>query len=138
MIKSAVAAAGASDKKPLVLAVTVLTHFENDTLKTELGVSRSITEHVLALASIAIEAGADGIICSPHEIGPIRKKFGGKITIVTPGIRPEGSDLDDQHRVFTPARAVGEGADYIVVGRPIMNSPDKRKAAESIIRSMDG
>lgn len=138
MIRSAVDSVSNSVQKPLVLAVTVLTHFENEMLRTELGVVRNITDHVLALASIAVESGADGIICSPHEIAPIRREFGDKITIVTPGIRPEGSDLDDQIRVFTPAEAVGEGADYIVVGRPIMNSPDKRKAAENIIRSMDG
>lgn len=138
MIGAAVKAASESPGKPLVLAVTVLTHFNSRMLKSDLGINRNVPEHVLSLASLAVGAGADGIICSPHEISFIRKAFGEKITIVTPGIRPEGAEAYDQHRTFTPGKAVAEGADYIVVGRPVMNAPDRRKAAEDILRSIDG
>lgn len=137
MIEAAVKAASESPGKPLVLAVTVLTHFNSRMLKSDLGINREVPEHVLSLASLAVSSGAGGIICSPHEISIIRKAFGDRITIVTPGIRPEGAETDDQHRIFTPGRAAAEGADYIVVGRPVMNAPDRKKAAEEILRSID-
>ncbi len=135
MMKAAVRAAADSSVKTLVLAVTVLTHFDECVLIEELGIGRGIGEHVMALASLSVESGVDGIICSPREIAPLRKTYGDKITIVTPGIRPAGAAADDQHRVFTPERAVKEGADYIVVGRPVMNAPDRRRAAGEIIRA---
>ncbi len=136
MMKAAVRAAEA-EPGPLVIAVTVLTHLDSAMLN-ELGVARSLEEHVGALAGLALDSGVDGLVCSPREISFLRKTFGLKPLIVTPGIRPEGAGRDDQTRIFTPARAVSEGADYIVVGRPITRAPDRRRAAEMIIRSIDG
>jgi orotidine-5'-phosphate decarboxylase len=136
MIKAAVRAASASENKPLVLAVTVLTHIDGRTLKDELGIGRELEKHVLKLAVTAVDSGADGVICSPREISVLRKTFRDNITIVTPGIRPAGTDINDQSRTFTPGRALDEGADYIVIGRPVMNAPDRKKAAENIIKAI--
>jgi orotidine-5'-phosphate decarboxylase len=136
MMRAAVRSAKAGSG-PLVIAVTVLTHFDSAMLN-ELGVERGLEEHVIALAGLALDSGVDGIVCSPREISSLRKTFGQKPIIVTPGIRPEGAVRDDQTRTFTPAMAVSEGADYIVVGRPITRAPDQRRAAEEIIRSIDG
>ncbi len=137
MMKAAVRAAAEAEPGPLVIAVTVLTHLDSVMLN-ELGVARSIEEHVIALAGLALDSGVDGVVCSPREISFLRKTFGSKPLIVTPGIRPEGAGRDDQTRIFTPGRAVSEGADFIVVGRPITKAPDRRRAAEMIIRSIDG
>jgi orotidine-5'-phosphate decarboxylase len=92
---------------------------------------------VLQRAERALAAGADGVISSPHEAAAIRTlpQAAGKL-IVTPGVRPEGAEKGDQKRVMTPARALAEGADHIVVGRPVTRSPDPRAAAEAIIATL--
>jgi orotidine-5'-phosphate decarboxylase len=98
----------------------------------ETGVSGGTTQQVLRLGRLALEAGADGLICSAHELAQLRDAFGAAPLLVVPGIRPAGSDVGDQARVMTPEAAVRAGASYIVVGRPITEAPDPAKAAAAI------
>jgi orotidine-5'-phosphate decarboxylase len=93
-------------------------------------------EVVLRRASVAAKAGCHGIVCSPKEIQTVRRKVGPKLVIVTPGIRPGGAAADDQKRSSTPATAIADGADYLVVGRPIRSAPDPRAAAAQIVEEI--
>lgn len=138
MIEAAVAAAHAKGpKRPLILAVTVLTSLDASALY-ETGVSGGTTQQVLRLGRLALAAGADGLICSAHELGPLRDAFGAKPVLVVPGIRPAGSDIGDQARVMSPQAAVQAGASYIVVGRPISQAPDAGAAAAAIAHMIAG
>jgi len=118
---------------PIVIGVTVLTSMDEATLR-ESGVERPLLDHVVALARMAQAAGLDGVVASPHETASIRAACGDGFTIVTPGIRgaAAGADRHDQSRTMGPAEAVGAGASYVVVGRPIIGAPDPRAAAEAI------
>lgn len=119
----------------LVLGVTVLTSLtETDLL--QIGFSGSAIENVVRLAKLAQSSGLRGVVASPLEIEPIREACGGDFVILTPGIRPKGSDAGDQQRVMTPGEAVRAGATYIVVGRPITNAADPRSAAQRIAEEM--
>jgi len=120
--------------KPLVIAVTVLTSMDADTLR-EGGIERPLLDHVLALARMAQKAGLDGVVASPQETAEIRRACGSEFAIVTPGIRgaSAGSEKNDQARTMGPAEAVKAGASYLVVGRPIIGAADPRKAAEGIV-----
>lgn len=129
------AAALAGESRPKILAVTVLTSFDAAGL-AETGVSGGTAQQVLRLARLALAAGADGLVCSPHEISILRDAFGAQPILVVPGIRPAGAALGDQARVMTPEQAVAAGADYIVVGRPITGAPDPGQAASDIARSI--
>ena len=122
--------------RPLVLAVTVLTSLDRAALSRELGVASSVEGHVLHLVGLAREAGLDGSVASPNEIAAIRRNLGSAWVIVTPGIRPAGSDPGDQSRIATPAAAARAGAHYLVVGRPITAAPDPAKAAQAILEEM--
>ncbi len=103
----------------LLVGVTVLTSLNQQNLR-EIGVERSPEEQVLSLAALAVDAGLDGVVCSGHEAGRIRTRFGDEFLRVTPGIRPSSYRVtDDQQRVLTPARALAEGSSYLVIGRPI-------------------
>lgn len=117
--------------KPILIAVTVLTSL--DDIKP-LGISGSVEEQVLRLARLTKEAGLDGVVASPLEVAAIRKECGEKFVIVTPGIRPAGSEVGDQKRLATPEGAIANGADYLVVGRPILADPDPVAAAERILQ----
>jgi orotidine-5'-phosphate decarboxylase len=128
MIAAAVEAAAARTK---ILAVTVLTSLDASAL-SETGVAGGTTQQVLRLARLALANGADGLVCSAHEISVLRDAFGAKPLLVVPGIRPAGSDAGDQARVMTPEQAIAAGADYIVVGRPITGAPAPGEAAEAI------
>jgi orotidine-5'-phosphate decarboxylase len=99
-------------------------------------VADSVEGHVLHLASLAAAAGLDGCVASPQEIGGLRLSRGPNWVIVTPGVRPAGSALGDQSRIATPASAIGAGAHYLVVGRPITAAPDPARAAEAVLREM--
>jgi orotidine-5'-phosphate decarboxylase len=127
-------AAGASLK---ILGVTVLTSLERSDLDDGLIRPGVLSEIVVERAARAFEAGADGIICSPNEAAAIRAlpESAGRL-IVTPGVRPAGSDLGDQRRVATPARAIADGADHVVVGRPVWKSSDPAGIARSILAEM--
>ena len=116
---------------PLVIAVTILTSINNDTLRS-IGVEKDVKEEVASLAKLAKDAGLDGVVCSPHEIEIIREACGKDFTIVTPGVRPKGSAVGDQKRVMTPLEAVTKGADYIVVGRPITKAENPVEAAKNL------
>ena len=142
MMKAAREAAHASAAKagvppPLIIAITVLTSFDQDTL-ISIGVPRPVIDQVDALAWLAQEAGADGVVASPQEVGRLRAARGDGFVLITPGIRPADPPglpprpRDDQARTMTPAEAVAAGASYIVVGRPIIAAPDPRAAAEKI------
>jgi len=119
-------------RRPRLLAVTVLTSLSSTDLQT-IGVQTPVADQVLRLALLAAEAGMDGVVASPQEIGPIREACGPRFLIVTPGIRREGDDRGDQTRVTGPAEAVLSGADYVVVGRPIRDADNPREEAERII-----
>jgi orotidine-5'-phosphate decarboxylase len=132
------AAKAASDfavTRPIVLGVTVLTSLDRKALLSDVGVAASVEGHVLRLAERAQEAGLDGCVASPHEIGLLRRALGPRWTIVTPGIRP-ADRTDDQRRVATPASAVRAGADYLVVGRPITAAPDPAAAIRAIVEEI--
>ncbi len=122
--------------KPLCLAVTVLTSLDRAALQRELNVPLSVEGHVLHLAQLAKAAGADGSVAAPQEIRTLRIGLGRGWLIVTPGVRPAGSEADDQARVATPEAALQAGADYLVVGRPITAAPDPAKAALAVLDKM--
>ncbi len=124
-------------KPPKLLAVTVLTSMD-ETQFADLNYKNTIAEQVIALASLAKEAGMNGVVASPKEAAAIRKACGKDFLIVTPGVRPAGASLDDQSRVATPAAALKNGATHIVVGRPVTKAENRRAAAEAIAEEIKG
>ena len=115
-----------------ILAVTVLTSYDNRDLKAA-GYAASVPELAAGRAAKAREIGVDGIVCSAEEAARLRAIIGPNLALVTPGIRPPGSDSGDQKRIMTPTAAIAAGADYLVVGRPILAAADPRAAAEAIV-----
>jgi orotidine-5'-phosphate decarboxylase len=122
--------------RPKLLAVTVLTSLNQDDMK-HIGVRSGVESQVVRLARLARDAGMDGVVASPHEVGRIRKECGRRFLIVTPGIRPPKGALDDQKRVMTPEAAIRAGANYLVVGSPIRDAADPVAAARAIVESME-
>lgn len=135
VVRAAVAGRGARDTK--ILAVTILTSLERGDLDDGLMIDGPVRDLVEMRARNAFLAGADGVISSPQEAGLIRAlpEARGKL-IVTPGVRPRGADTGDQKRITTPAAAIAEGSDHIVVGRPIWQADAPRAAAEAILADM--
>lgn len=125
------------DARPRLLAVTILTSSTGETLR-RVGIEQPVEEMVVRLARLAREAGMDGVVASPREIGLIREACGPDFLIVTPGVRPSFASLDDQKRVMTPADAIGAGADYLVIGRPIAKADDPALAADLIADEIAG
>jgi orotidine-5'-phosphate decarboxylase len=125
------AAAAVGSDRPMILGVTVLTSMAPADLAAA-GVFGTTADQVLRLGRLAIEAGADGIVCSPREVEPLRRALGPSVKLVVPGIRPTGSAAGDQARTMTPEQAVAAGADWIVVGRPITGANDPGSAAANI------
>jgi orotidine-5'-phosphate decarboxylase len=123
-------------QKPKVLGVTVLTSLEPEVLRREFGIQHSLRTHVKHLSKMARDAGLDGVIASGHEVSLIRNHCGDKFLIVTPGIRPSWSPPEDQKRTMTPRDAVREGADYLVIGRSILDQSDSLKALDLITVEM--
>jgi len=124
-------------RKPFILAITVLTSMSEEDLKSDLLVNVSLTDYITHLASRAQRAGLDGVVCSPKEIKLIRKACGDDFVIVTPGIRPSWSvTKDDQKRITTPKEAIKNGANYIVVGRPILKADDPERAAAKLLEEI--
>jgi orotidine-5'-phosphate decarboxylase len=118
--------------RPLIIAVTVLTSSDANTLR-ETGIERAAEDQVLHLARLASECGLDGVVSSPLEVSAIKSSVGKPgFLIVTPGVRPGFATNDDQKRVMTPRRAVSEGSDYLVIGRPILQADDRASALELI------
>lgn len=137
MMSRAVEAAAQSQARPLLLAVTILTSLKDEELRT-IGMVSSALDQVLRLAALAQEAGVDGIVCSPQEIDVIRQEFGPDLLIVTPGIRPLWASPDDQKRIMTPAQAVEKGADYLVIGRPILEARSPSETFQKIYEELKG
>jgi len=131
MMKAAAEAASTvpADRRPLVIAVTVLTSLSQADIRHTLGTTRTVEEQVVPLARETQAAGLHGVVASPHEIAPIRQACGSDFVIVTPGVRPADAALNDQQRVMTPGEAIRAGADYLVIGRPITAAPDPVEAA---------
>ncbi|HXJ78375.1 MAG TPA: orotidine-5'-phosphate decarboxylase [Candidatus Methylomirabilis sp.] len=127
------AQSGSGSRRPLVIAVTVLTSLDRAALSTELGVASSVEGHVLHLCRLAREAGLDGCVASPNEIRVIRNQLGPGWVIVTPGVRPAGSASNDQSRIATPQATARAGAHYLVVGRPITAAADPVTAAQALL-----
>ncbi len=140
MARAVEAAADESQKskspRALLLAVTVLTSLKADELQ-EVGVPSLPGGQVLRLARLAGKAGVDGVVCSPQEIGLIKKEFGPELLVVTPGIRPSWAAAQDQKRIMTPSEAFEAGADYIVVGRPITTAASPAEAFLKISQELD-
>jgi len=132
------AAYKANIPRPILLGVTILTSIDETGFQQNFGSERQLTKQVVYLAQLAQEAGLDGVVASPLEIEPIRKACGDDFLIVTPGIRPEWAETGDQRRITTPAEAIRRGADYIVVGRPIIEADDPLEAAGMILDEMRG
>ncbi|HEO71554.1 MAG TPA: orotidine-5'-phosphate decarboxylase [Candidatus Hydrogenedentes bacterium] len=134
MIEAARAGAEGSDTR--VLAVTVLTSLSDKALRDEVGIPERASEAVVRLAKMAVGAGAHGVVASPREIEAIRKALGKDALVVTPGIRPAWARKDDQERVMTPRDAAQAGADFIVVGRPILKHADPARAVSLILEEL--
>ena len=134
-VKEGAAASGA--RPPLVIAVTVLTSIDQEVFNNQLGVPGPIIDSVLSWAVQAKEAGLDGVVASPLEVAAIREACGKNFVVVTPGIRPSGSDAGDQKRIMTPGQAINAGATYIVVGRPVTAADDPVSAAMKIAAEID-
>jgi orotidine-5'-phosphate decarboxylase len=115
-----------------ILAVTVLTSF-NDADLAAAGYGATVGEVVARRAAQARDIGVDGLVCSPEEAANVRRIVDGSLTLVTPGIRPAGASVGDQKRIATPSAAIAAGADYLVVGRPILAAEDPKAAAEAIV-----
>lgn len=118
-----------------ITAVTVLTSLTQHEL-ADLGLPSDPAKLAISLAQRAVHAGATSIVCSPHEAATIRRNLGDEITIITPGVRPKNSSKDDQNRVMSPREAIEQGANYVVIGRPITQSPSPRDAAGEIRNSL--
>ena len=119
-------------RRPAILGVTVLTSLEDADLR-QVGVASRAATQVVRLARLAKRAGLDGVVASPREIARIRRACGPRFLIVTPGVRPAGADLHDQKRVLTPAAAIAAGADYLVVGRPVIAAADPVAAVNGLV-----
>ena len=121
--RKALDALGGGAQQPLLIAVTVLTSMGAGDL-AELGIDATPEQQVLRLARLAQDSGLDGVVCSPREAALLRAELGADFKLVTPGIRPQGASMDDQTRVLTPADAIRQGSDYLVMGRPITQAAD--------------
>jgi orotidine-5'-phosphate decarboxylase len=130
-MRAAREAAGNKKSRPALLAVTMLTSFDEATLR-EIGMEGSVEARVVALARLAERAGLDGVVCSALEARSVRRELGPRFKILVPGVRPGTAATNDQSRVATPGDAIRAGADYLVVGRPITAAKDPREAALQI------
>ncbi len=135
MLDAAVTALSSASHTPLLIGVTVLTSMSADELRA-CGVTRPLPEQVVYLADMARQHGLDGVVCSAQEAAVLRSKLGREFLLVTPGIRPAGSALNDQTRIMTPEQAVAAGSDYLVIGRPITSAKDPGEACRAIAQSI--
>lgn len=136
VVKGAVAGRG-NDTRLRILGVTVLTSLTQESLSVS-GIAMKLEDLVLKRAEFCAAAGADGVVASAREAAAIRARFGKDLLIVTPGVRPAGVSADDQARIVSPAEAIANGADYLVVGRPVVNAENRQAAAGAIIAEIEG
>ena len=127
---------GAASSGLKILAVTVLTAFDKNDLE-DLGHSRTVEDLVRHLAVKSREAGADGLVCSPLEVAWLRPLVGAEMTLVTPGVRSAGADSGDQKRISTPAQAIRDGADYLVIGRQVTRAADPKAELQRILNELN-
>ncbi|MDQ1698830.1 MAG: orotidine-5-phosphate decarboxylase, partial [Frankiaceae bacterium] len=130
-----IAAAAEAMPDTLIAAVTILTSLSAEDLG-RLGIGGTPDEAVTRLARLAVDAGARALVCSPREVALVRAAVGPGVVLVTPGVRPAGADVNDQVRVATPEQALADGADLLVIGRPITAAPDPADAARAIAASL--
>ena len=135
MMQAAREALEGLSERPRLIAVTVLTSMGEEELRA-IGIAASARQQVLLLATLAHDSGMDGVVCSAQEAPLLRPAFGADFLLVTPGIRPAGSEAGDQTRILTPTQAIRSGADYLVIGRPITQAADPLAALESIAREI--
>lgn len=128
---------GSMNERPILLAVTILTSIDQQALWNEMGITSSLNDEVLLLSLIAKNNGAQGVVASAQEAAKIRKLCGEKFVIVTPGIRPANSPSNDQQRIVTPAQAIANGANYLVVGRPITTNNDPKSQSRKIVEEIE-
>ena len=121
-----------SEDKPLIIGVSVLTSLDERFLKEDLGVKRSVLEHMLYLSDMAMDCGLDGVVCSPEEVRAIKERVGHRGCIVTPGIRLAGAGKHDQQRVGSAQQALADGSDYLVIGRALTHCDDVESALASL------
>jgi orotidine-5'-phosphate decarboxylase len=131
MMKAALEGVHRSGRSPLLIAVTVLTSM-NQAALNQVGVTGDLRSQVLNLARLTKQSGLHGVVCSAQEAEMLRAEIGAGFCLVTPGIRPKTASLDDQSRVVTPAQAIANGADYLVIGRPITQAEDPLSALQAI------
>ncbi len=140
MMKAAIEAAKEAtqaeyNRRPLIVGVTALTSLDGRDIH-QIGIDQKLGDYVKKLALLAKDSGLDGVVCSSHEIKALRKSCGDNFTLVVPGIRPSGSAKGDQKRVMTPKQAIKNGANFLVIGRPITESKSPTKTAEKILKSI--
>jgi len=124
-------------EKPIILGVTILTSIDALTFQQDFASSNSLQEQIVYMARLAQRAGLDGVVASPQEIQFIRIACGNDFVVVTPGVRPEWAAQDDQKRTMTPAEALAAGANYVVIGRPIYQSPEPANALERVLQQLE-
>lgn len=135
MMQAARQAVGDSRDSPILIGVTLLTSMDQATFD-QIGLSGSMTDTVVRLAQLARNSGLDGVVCSAQEAMPLRQALGADFQLITPGIRPAGSDRGDQHRTMTPKQALDAGSHYLVIGRPITAAADPMQALLDIENSL--
>jgi orotidine-5'-phosphate decarboxylase len=135
MMQAAREAVGSDHNSPLLIGVTLLTSMDQATFE-QIGLTGDMSDTVLRLATLAKESHLDGVVCSAREATILRNQLGGDFQLVTPGIRPAGSDRGDQHRTMTPAQALAAGSHYLVIGRPISAADDPMQALQAIENSL--
>ena len=136
-VDKALTGVGSAPRRPLVVGVTQLTSTSQRVLNEEIGVDGSVEDAVIRYARLAQAAGLSGVVASPLEVPALKAACGSAFVTVTPGIRPAGADRGDQTRVMTPQEAVAQGADYLVIGRPITAADDPRAALEAILQAIE-
>jgi len=137
MIQRARKAAKKRNRFIKVLGVTLLTSLNSQVLEEELGIERNLKEEVIHLANLAKKGGLDGVVASSYEIEELRRNFGNDLLLIVPGVRPRGSKKDEQKRVLTPRQAIKRGADFVVIGRPILDSADPVRTAKRILEEIE-
>lgn len=136
MLRAAREAIEGGRRRPLLIAVTMLTSHSSQEM-ADIGLPGAPQDNVLRLARLSQQAGLDGVVCSAQEAATLRRELGPDFVLVTPGIRPAGAQLHDQQRVLTPRAAIAQGADYLVIGRPITQSADPHATLAAIASELD-